>query len=208
MWLFAKGKPVNSAIVWPLSVAATTASVLIAMPQIARVRSSGHSAGVSLPGWVNGCISNAAWLGYIFLTHAWPLLPPTILPAIPWGYATWLVWRSGEVPTRWLTWFPVIGWTSAVTASAALGVMYDPRIFGAVLALSAALAYGPQAWRVWTATRVDGIAPMTYWLAAFEGVAYGYIAGKDRAVLTWAVVVGSCCAMSLIGLRRHRLRAR
>lgn len=195
------------AVAWVASVVATVAALTVALPQLRRVLRGRRSTGVSVPGWVNGCVSFAAWVVYATGTQAWSLMPATLAPALVWLGTTLVIWRYRTADPTPREWWPTVAWTIVVLLFVVAATVSGWAVLGALLTVSSLWSYGPQAWRVWTAIDVDavaGVSVATWWLATVEAVSFGIAGWTDPLVVGWAALAAALALAVIVGVRRMR----
>jgi uncharacterized protein with PQ loop repeat len=139
------------------------------LPQLARLRRTGETAGVSWSWATLTSINNAAWAGYFALSGFWTALVPAIsATALAGALAVMLARRGAGVPCRpaalALAWIAVLIAAAALSGRAGLGT-----------ALTAAflLQVTPSVLAVYRADRTTGVAAGTWLLIFGELLCWG-----------------------------------
>ena len=121
------------------------------LPQLARVRRAGTTAGVSWSWAALTSVNNAAWLGYFALSGFWTALVPAISATLLSGQlAVVLARRSGGLPKGPMV--LVSAWAVVLLTAAAVSGRTG---LGSVLAVAFALQVTPSVWTVYR----SGIQP-------------------------------------------------
>jgi uncharacterized protein with PQ loop repeat len=139
------------------------------LPQLARVRRAGTTAGVSWSWAALTSVNNAAWLGYFALSGFWTALVPAISAALLSGLlAVVLARRGGGVPKRPLVlvsvWAVVL--ITAVAVSGRTGL-------GSALAVAFLLQVTPSVWMVYRSKDTAGVSRGTWLLIFGELLCWG-----------------------------------
>jgi len=152
-----------------LPLAAAVLAVPQFLPQLARVRRAGTTAGVSWSWAALTSVNNAAWLGYFALAGFWTALVPAISATVLSGQlAVVLARRGGGMPKR-----PMVlasAWAVVLlTAAAAFG----RTGLGSVLAVAFALQVTPSVWTVYRSPDTAGVSRGTWLLIFGELLCWG-----------------------------------
>ena len=151
-----------------LPLAAAVLAVPQFLPQLARLRRTGQTAGVSWSWAALTSVNNAAWFGYFALSGFWTALVPAVSATVLAGaLAVTLARRRGGFPCRpaalALAWAALLI-TAGLSGRAGLGT-----------ALTAAfvLQVTPSVWTAYRAGRTTGIATGTWLLILGELACWG-----------------------------------
>lgn len=139
------------------------------LPQLARVRRAGTTAGVSWSWAALTSVNNAAWLGYFALSGFWTALVPAISATLLSGLlAVVLARRGGGVPKRPMmlasAWAVVLLTAAAVSGRTGLG---------SALAVAFALQVTPSVWMVYRSKDTAGVSRGTWLLIFGELLCWG-----------------------------------
>lgn len=178
-----------------IQAAASVYAVLgafLAVPQLVRLIRTRRTEGLSLPGWVNGCLSYGAWLVYLASEAAWPLFLATLVAAIPWVAVTVViaVWSG-----RWSfpEWVPVLTWGAVLLCMLSASFAGHRAAVGAVLAFSALWAYGPSLVQALRSVDVSGLSPVTWSLGVAVGIAYSLAGWGLWAAMAYGLTATALC---------------
>jgi len=138
------------------------------LPQVARLRRTGETAGVSWSWAALTSVNNAAWVGYFALSGFWTALVPAISAALLAGVLAVLLARRTGFPRR-----PAVlalAWAALLIAAAGLSGRA-----GLGMALTAAflLQVTPSVWTAYRAGDTTGIAAGTWVLIFGELLCWG-----------------------------------
>lgn len=152
-----------------LPLAAAFLAVPQFLPQLARVRRSGTTAGVSWSWAALTSVNNAAWMGYFALSGFWTALVPAVSATVLSGQlAVVLARRGGGIPKRPLVlasaWAVLL--LTAAAASGRTGL-------GSVLAVAFALQVTPSVWTVYRSPDTAGVSRATWLLILGELLCWG-----------------------------------
>ena len=165
---------------------------LLAVPQLVRILRTRKTEGLSLPGWVNGCLSYGAWLIYLAAEASWPLFFGTLVAATPWAAVTIAIavpnWRRSSQG-----WTPVLIWGVVLVCALAASLAGYQEVFGAVLAFSALWAYGPSLVQAWRSQDVSGLSPVTWCLGVAEGLASSLAGWGLWAAMVYGLTASVLC---------------
>ena len=155
--------------------------VMQGLPQAAKVRALGHSAGVSLVMWLMMTGSSAAWLGYGIRTGSPSLIASTVATIVINGRVVVAIRPDHRMLVAWL------GLGSAVFAA---GTAALPHWVVAPMLYAFTLSRVPQVMRSWKSRR----------LATSESaVSVGSIALSMGCLLSWEVYSVLLASPTLIG---------
>jgi uncharacterized protein with PQ loop repeat len=167
------------------------------LPQLARLRRTGETAGVSWSWAALTSINNAAWAGYFALSGFWTALVPAISATVLAGALAVMLARHGAgFPRRpaalALAWAAVL-----VTAAGLLG----RAGLGTALTAAFLLQVTPSVWTAYRADRTTGIAAGTWLLIFGELLCWG-IFGVYESDPRLIVLGATGVAASLLVLAR------
>lgn len=138
------------------------------LPQLARIRRAGTTAGVSWSWAALTSVNNAAWLGYFALSGFWTALVPAVSATVLSGLLAIVLARSGGVQKR-----PVMltsAWAVVLVAAAA--VSGRPGL-GSALAVAFLLQVTPSVWTVYRSRDTAGVSRGTWLLIFGELLCWG-----------------------------------
>jgi uncharacterized protein with PQ loop repeat len=174
------------------------------LPQLARLRRTGQTAGVSWSWATLTSVNNAAWFGYFALSGFWTALVPALSATALAGALAMMLARHGAgVPRRpavlILVWAALL-----VTAAAFFG-----RVgLGSALTVAFLLQVTPSVWTAYRAPDTTGVSPGTWLLIFGELLCWG-IFGIHESDPRLIVLGATGVAASLLVLARvNRPRSR
>jgi uncharacterized protein with PQ loop repeat len=138
------------------------------LPQLARIRRAGTTAGVSWSWAALTSVNNAAWLGYFALSGFWTALVPAVSATVLSGLLAIVLARCGGVQKR-----PVMltsAWAVVLVAAAA--VSGRPGL-GSALAVAFLLQVMPSVWTVYRSRDTAGVSRGTWLLIFGELLCWG-----------------------------------
>jgi uncharacterized protein with PQ loop repeat len=139
------------------------------LPQLARVRRAGTTAGVSWSWAALTSVNNAAWLGYFALSGFWAALVPAISATVLSGLlAVVLARRGGGMPRR-----PAMLASAWATVLLAAALISGRTGLGAALAVAFALQVTPSVWTVYRSRDTAGVSRGTWMLIFGELLCWG-----------------------------------
>lgn len=166
------------------------------LPQLARVRRAGTTAGVSWSWAALTSVNNAAWLGYFALSGFWTALVPAISATVLSGQLAVVLARRGGLPKRPLVlasaWAGVLLIAAAVSGRTGLG---------SVLAVAFALQVTPSVRAVYRSSDTAGVSRGTWLLILGELLCWG-VFGIHEADPRLIVLGVTGVAASLLVLAR------
>ena len=166
------------------------------LPQLARVRRAGTTAGVSWSWAALTSVNNAAWLGYFALSGFWTALVPAISAMLLSGLLAVVLARRGGVPKRPVmlasVWAVVLLTAAAVSGRTGLG---------SALAVAFALQVTPSVWMVYRSKDTAGVSRGTWLLIFGELLCWG-VFGIHQADPRLIVLGATGVAASLLVLAR------
>jgi len=139
------------------------------LPQLARVRRTGTTAGVSWSWAALTSVNNAAWLAYFALSGFWTAIVPAVSAAVLSGLlAVVLARRGGGIPRRPMVLAAV--WAVALLAA---GVAFGRTGLGSALAVAFLLQVTPSVWTVYRSRDTAGVSLGTWLLIFGELLCWG-----------------------------------
>jgi uncharacterized protein with PQ loop repeat len=167
------------------------------LPQLARLRRTGETAGVSWSWAALTSVNNAAWAGYFAMSGFWTALVPAISATVLAGALAVLLARSGDgVPRRPAA--LALAWTALLIAAAAL---FGRAGLGTALIAAFLVQVTPSVWTAYRSDRTTGIAAGTWLLICGELLCWG-IFGVYRSDPRLIVLGATGVAASLLVLAR------
>jgi uncharacterized protein with PQ loop repeat len=167
------------------------------LPQLARVRRAGTTAGVSWSWAALTSVNNAAWLGYFALSGFWTALVPAISAALLSGLlAVVLARRSGGMPKRPMMLASV--WAVVLLIAAAVS---GRKGLGSALAVAFVLQVTPPVWVVYRSKDTAGVSRGTWLLIFGELLCWG-VFGIHQADPRLIMLGATGVAASLLVLAR------
>ena len=139
------------------------------LPQLAKVRRSGTTAGVSWSWAALTSVNNAAWLGYFSLSGFWTAIVPAVSATVLSGLlAAVLARRGGGIPKR-----PMVlagAWAAVLLAAVA---EFGRTGLGSALAVAFLLQVAPSVWTVYRSRDTAGVSRGTWLLIFGELLCWG-----------------------------------
>lgn len=173
-----------------LPVAATVFAVPQFLPQLAAVRRTGDTAGVSWSWAALTSVGNGGWIGYFALSGYWTALVPATSATVLAGALAVLLARRGGVRVRSAA--AVAGWAALLVLAWALAGRAG---IGTALTASFVLQVAPSVWTAYRTRHPTGISRGTWLLVLAELLCWGvyglYRSDPQLAVLGWTGVVAS-----------------
>ena len=152
-----------------LPLAAAVLAVPQFLPQLARLRRTGETVGVSWSWAALTSVNNAAWAGYFALSGFWTALVPAISATVLAGaLAVLLARRAARLPRRSAA--LVLTWAVLLTGAAGL---FGRAGLGTALAAAFLLQVTPSVWTAYRADHPAGIAAGTWLLIFGELLCWG-----------------------------------
>jgi uncharacterized protein with PQ loop repeat len=167
------------------------------VPQLARLRRTGTTAGVSWSWAALTSVNNAAWFGYFVLSGFWTALVPAVSATVLAGaLAVALARRGAEVsrPSAVL----VLGWAALLLAAAGL---FGRVGLGTALTAAFLMQVTPSVWTAYRAPDTTGISAGTWLLIFAELLCWGLF-GVYESDLRLMVLGATGVAASLLVLAR------
>jgi len=146
------------------AVITAMSGLIVTLPQMVKVIRHGSGGGVSLPGWVNWCISYTTWVLYLAQTGQVPLFLGCLGEMIVCTATTAVILRNAT-SYKDRAWWSTAMWFAATTAALTAYRLGFPAPISALLSCSPLWVYGPSAWKAWRSADVSGISAGTWGLA-------------------------------------------
>ena len=167
------------------------------LPQLARLRRTGETAGVSWSWAALTSVNNAAWAWYFALSGFWTALVPAISATVLAGALAVLLARSGSgVPRRPAA--LALAWTALLVAAAGL---FGRAGLGTALIAAFLVQVTPSVWTAYRSDRTTGISVGTWLLILGELLCWG-VFGVYRSDPRLTVLGTTGVAASLLVLAR------
>jgi uncharacterized protein with PQ loop repeat len=183
-------------------VAAAAFAIPQFLPQLAKLRRTNDTGGVSWPWATLTSLNNAAWVVYFVLFHYWTALVPGCAATLLAGVLAAMLAMRGKAEVRpaLLT----IGWAALLT----VGVVLGRSVLGALLTSGFLLQISPPIWAAYRTDRPTGVSRGTWWLILAElscWAAFGVHKSDPRLmILGFAGIVAGI--LMLARLRHTRAR--
>ena len=186
-----------------LPLAAAILAVPQFLPQLARLRRTGETAGVSWSWAALTSINNAAWAAYFALSGFWTALVPAVLATVLAGALTVMLGRHGAgFPRRpaalALAWSVLLITAASVFGRAGLGT---------ALTVAFLLQVTPSVWTAYRADRTTGVAKGTWLLIFGELLCWGVFGVYESDPRLIVLGVTGVAASLLVLARVARPRA-
>ena len=175
-------------------ILATISTVVFLLPQIAKLKRTGDSEGVSTTWAALGFVSNVGWLSYMISQARWYAVVAPISTFIFYGLVLRGLARSGRDLQRAIT--TGILWLLAL---AGVGLVGGWTSLGVVLGLTYAAMVAPSIWTAYRTTNPSGVAPGTWWIGSVEAVLWGLygLYHMDPGIITFGTVQLMASALML-----------
>jgi uncharacterized protein with PQ loop repeat len=176
-----------------LPLAAAAFAIPQFLPQIAKLRTTGDTTGVSWPWAALTSVNNAGWLTYFTLAHYWTALVPAIsATTLAGALATML---SVRVDVRPRSAVPVAAWTTALVAAFAVAGRVG---LGTLLTGAFILQVTPSIWTAYRTRRPTGVSRGTWTLILGEltcWLTYGLHRSDPRLIVLGCTGVAAAILM-------------
>ena len=167
------------------------------LPQLARLRRTGETAGVSWSWAALTSINNAAWFGYFALSGFWTALVPAVSATVLAGaLAVVLARRRAGVPRRPAA--LAVLWAALLILAVGL---FGRAGLGTLLAVAFLLQVTPSVWTAYRAEGTTGIAAGT-WVLIFGELACWGVFGVHESDPRLIVLGATGVTASLLVLAR------
>jgi uncharacterized protein with PQ loop repeat len=184
-----------------LPVAAAAFAVPQFLPQLAGVRRTGDTSGVSWSWAALTSVNNGGWIVYFALSRLWTALVPAICATALAGVLALLLGRRGGVP--WRPAAIVAAWAAVLAGSWAVAGRGG---IGTALTVAFVIQVTPSVWTAYRTRQPSGISRGTWWLILAELLCWGiyglHMADPRLIVLGWTGVAAS--VLMLVRARRGR----
>jgi len=172
------------------------------LPQLARLRRTGETAGVSWSWAALTSINNAAWAGYFTLSGFWTALVPAIsATALAGVLAVMLARRGAGFPRRSVV--LALAWVALLISAAGL---FGRSGLGTALTVAFLLQVTPSVWTAYRTENTAGIAAGTWLLILGELLCWGmfgiYESDPRLIILGVTGVVASLLVLVRVARRR------
>jgi hypothetical protein len=165
------------------------------LPQLARLRRTGDSAGVSWTWAALTSVNNGAWTGYFALSRLWTALVPSVAATLLAGTLAVLLARRDGLPSRAAT--ATAAWAALL---AAVGVLSGRAGLGAALTASFIIQTTPSVWKAYRSDAVTGISRGTWLLILGELACWGIFGTCESdprlMILGWTGVTASLLVLA------------
>jgi uncharacterized protein with PQ loop repeat len=165
------------------------------LPQLARLRRTGDSAGVSWTWAALTSVNNGAWTGYFALSRLWTALVPSVSATLLAGILAVLLARRDGLPARAAT--ATAAWAAVLAAA---GVLSGRAGLGAALTASFIIQTTPSVWKAYRSDAVTGISRGTWLLILGELACWGIFGTCESdprlMILGWTGVTASLLVLA------------
>jgi uncharacterized protein with PQ loop repeat len=173
------------------------------LPQLAQLRRTGDTAGVSCAWAALTSVNNGAWTAYFALSRLWTALAPSISTTLLAGILASRLVRQGGLPPRAA--LSLTGWAALLAVS---GGVFGRAGLGTVLTASFIVQTAPSVWRAYRSERVSGISAGTWLLILAELLCWGsygtYELDPRLMVLGWTGVAASLLILTRVAAQVRR----
>ncbi len=172
------------------------------LPQLARLRRTGETAGVSWSWAALTSVNNAAWVGYFALSGFWTALVPAVSATVLAGALAVMLARRAGVPRRpaalGLAWAALLITAAGLSGRAGLGT---------ALTVAFLLQVTPSVWTAYRADRITGIAAGTWVLIFGELLCWGIfgIYESDPRLIVLGATGVAASLLVLVRVARRRV---
>jgi uncharacterized protein with PQ loop repeat len=177
------------------------------LPQLARLRRTGDTAGVSWTWAALTSVNNGAWTGYFALSRLWTALVPSVSATLLAGTLAVLLARRDGFPARAAA--AATGWAALL---AAVGVLSGRAGLGTALTVSFIIQTTPSVWKAYRSDAVTGISRGTWLLILGELLCWGIFGTCESdprlMVLGWTGVTASLLVLARTTGAARRIPAR
>ena len=177
------------------------------LPQLARLRRTGDTAGVSWTWAALTSVNNGAWTGYFALSRLWTALVPSVSATLLAGTLAVLLARRDGLPARAAA--ATTGWAALLTA---IAVLSGRAGLGAALTVSFIVQTAPSVWKAYRSEDVSGISTGTWLLILGELLCWGIFGTCESdarlMVLGWTGVTASLLVLARTTGTARRIPAR
>lgn len=181
-----------------LPIAAAMFAVPQFVPQLASLRRTGDTSGVSWSWAALTSVNNGGWIVYFALSRLWTALVPAICATALAGALAILLGRRGGIPHRSAA--MIAGWAAVLAAAWAVAGRAG---IGTALTASFVLQVTPSVWTAYRTHQPTGISRGTWTLILAELLCWG-IYGLHKSDLRLTVLGWTGVAASALMLARAR----
>ena len=175
-------------------ILATVSTVVFLLPQIAKLKRTGDSSGVSTTWAALGFVSNVGWFTYMISQSRWYAVVAPLSTFIFYAVALRALAGTGR-DLRNAT-VIAVGW-SLVLGGVAVGGGWTT--LGVVLGLTYAAMVTPSIWTAYRSRKPSGVSAGTWWIGSVEALLWGLygLYHMDPAIITFGTVQLTASALML-----------
>jgi len=175
-------------------ILATVSTVVFLLPQIAKLKRTGDSAGVSTTWAALGFVSNVGWFTYMISQSRWYAVVAPLSTFIFYAVALRALAGTGR-DLRNAT-VIAVGW-SLVLGGVAVGGGWTT--LGVVLGLTYAAMVTPSIWTAYRSRKPSGVSAGTWWIGSVEALLWGLygLYHMDPGIITFGTVQLTASALML-----------
>lgn len=186
-------------------IAATTLAIPQFLPQVARLRATADTAGLSWAWALLTSLNNAAWISYFVLARYWSALVPATAATLLAGLLALMLSRRAPRQAEPRSAVLIAGWAALLAAA---GALFGRPGLGTLLTAAFAVQVAPSIWTAYLTPRPTGVSRATWLLILGElgcWLAYGVHKGDPRLTVLGALGVTASLLM-LARIRQTRPR--
>jgi uncharacterized protein with PQ loop repeat len=172
------------------------------LPQIAKLRATGDTAGVSWSWATLTSVNNAAWFAYFMLSEYWAASLPSTAAAVLAGTVSLMLARRGALRRTAVLW--IVSWAALLLAAAAGGGRLG---LGTLLAAASIVQVTPSIWTAYRTARPTGISQGT-WALVFGELSCWLVFGLWKSDIRLIVLGATGVTASVLMLARARRATR
>jgi len=175
-------------------ILATVSTVVFLLPQIAKLKRTGDSSGVSTTWAALGFVSNVGWFTYMISQSRWYAVVAPLSTFIFYAVALRALAGTGR-DLRNAT-VIAVGW-SLVLGGVAVGGGWTT--LGVVLGLTYAAMVTPSIWTAYRSRKPSGVSAGTWWIGSVEALLWGLygLYHMDPGIITFGTVQLMASALML-----------
>jgi uncharacterized protein with PQ loop repeat len=175
-------------------ILATVSTVVFLLPQIAKLKRTGDSSGVSTTWAALGFVSNVGWFTYMISQSRWYAVVAPLSTFIFYAVALRALAGTGR-DLRNAT-VIAVGW-SLVLGGVAVGGGWTT--LGVVLGLTYAAMVTPSIWTAYRSRKPSGVSAGTWWIGSVEALLWGLygLYHMDPGIITFGTVQLTASALML-----------
>lgn len=185
-------------------IVATTLAIPQFLPQIAKLRATQDTAGISWAWALLTSLNNAAWIAYFTLARYWSALVPATAATLLAGLLAFMLTRRGQAEP-WSAGL-IAGWAALLAAA---GALFGQAGLGALLTAAFAVQVAPSIWTAYRTATPTGVSRATWLLILGElgcWLAYGVHESDPRLTVLGALgVTASLLMLARIYQTRPRI---